>query len=134
MCQKEESDGKLRWMKCPNESPGTPSNSREFLDDLNTEDDEQKFCCGSVQDRFCCSFAEKLREVPEFDPSSHYDASMRYRFRHLDHYGFWHYMLFFVISVLFILFISYIFGCVIFEVRNFGCNFQCFTFLLDGAI
>ena len=41
---------------------------------MNTEDDEQKFCCGDMTNRFCCSFAEKLREVPGFDPSKHYDS------------------------------------------------------------
>ena len=54
--------------------PGPAKSTREFLDDMNTEDDEQKFCCGDMTNRFCCSFAEKLREVPGFDPSKHYDS------------------------------------------------------------
>ena len=54
--------------------PGPAKSTREFLDDMNAEDDEQKFCCGDMTNRFCCSFAEKLREVPGFDPSKHYDS------------------------------------------------------------
>ena len=116
MCQTKQ-DGYLRWMKCPLESYGSADSKREFLDDMNTSEHEQKFCCGDLEHRFCCSFAEKLREVPDFDPSGHKDGTVRYRVRH-EHFHFWHYLIFIGLSVLFIGFISYIFGCVIFEVGN----------------
>ena len=115
MCQTKE-DGYLRWMKCPLESYGSADSKREFLDDMNTSEHEQKFCCGDLEHRFCCSFAEKLREVPDFDPSGHKDGTVRYRVRH-EHFHFWHYLIFIGLSVLCIGVISYIFGCVIFEVR-----------------
>ena len=115
MCQ-TKTDGNLRWMKCPLESYRSADSKREFLDDMNTHEHEQKFCCGDLENRFCCSFAEKLREVPDFDPSGHHDGTVRYRVRH-EHFHFWHYILFIGISVLVIGVISYIFGCVIFEVR-----------------
>ena len=107
-------------MKCP-AAPHHDSrakSTREFLDDMNTEDDEQKFCCGDMTNRFCCSFAEKLREIPGFDPSEHYDASVRYRLAHSG-YHFWHYFLGFTLSVLAIGFISYVFGSIIFEVHTY---------------
>ena len=88
----------------------------EFLDDMNTRDREQKFCCGDLENRFCCSFAEKLREVPDFDPSTHLDDTVRYRYTY-GHWGFWYYLIVLGLSVLVIGVISYIFGCVIFEVR-----------------
>ena len=115
MCQTKQ-DGYLRWMKCPLESYGSADSKREFLDDMNTSEHEQKFCCGDLEHRFCCSFAEKLREVPDFDPSGHKDGTVRYRVRH-EHFHFWHYLIFIGLSVLCIGVISYIFGCVIFEVR-----------------
>ena len=87
------------------------------MNDL-TEDDEQKFCCGDMTNRFCCSFAEKLREIPGFDPSEHYDASVRYRLAHSGHLHFWHYLLGFTLSVLGIGFITYVFGSIIFEVSK----------------
>ena len=107
-------------MKCP-AAPHHDSrakSTREFLDDMNTEDDEQKFCCGDMTNRFCCSFAEKLREIPGFDPSEHYDASVRYRLAHSG-YHFWHYFLGFTLSVLAIGFISYVFGSILFEVFTY---------------
>ena len=98
--------------------PGPAKSTREFLDDMNTEDDEQKFCCGDMTNRFCCSFAEKLREIPGFDPSEHYDASVRYRLGHSGHWHFWHYLFGFALTVLCIGFISYVFGSIIFEVSR----------------
>lgn len=122
LCQKEEPNGQLRWMRCPKEARGHAESTREYLDDMNAEDEEQKFCCsggnGGLTDRFCCSLSEKLREIPGFDPASHYDQSVRYRFRHQGHWHFWHYLFFMALSVLFIGFISYIFGCMIFEVNK----------------
>ena len=115
MCQ-NKNDGNLRWMKCPRESYGIANSKNEFLDDMNTRDREQKFCCGDLENRFCCSFAEKLREVPDFDPSTHLDDTVRYRYTY-GHWGFWHYLIILGLSVLVIGVISYIFGCVIFEVR-----------------
>ena len=61
----------------------------------------------------------KLREVPGFDPSKHYDSSVRYRLGHSGHWHFWHYLLGFTLSVLAIGFISYVFGSIIFEVSTY---------------
>ena len=120
MCQ---TDTPSRWMKCPDDAHGPSSNAAELLDNLNAKDSEQKFCCGDPQNRFCCSFAEKVRELPGFDPGTHVDSSIRYRFHHgQNHFGFWSYLFAFVITAFLVGAITYIFGCVIFEVsKNQKC-------------
>ena len=116
MCQ---TDNPTRWMKCPDEAHRPSSNAAELLDNLNAKDSEQKFCCGDPKNRFCCSFAEKVRELPGFDPGTHVDSSIRYRFHHgQNHFGFWSYLFAFVITALLVGAITYIFGCVIFEVST----------------
>ena len=78
-----------KWLKCPDQAKGPSNSVREILDNLNTEDSEQKFCCGDIENRFCCGFTEKVREIPGFDPGTHEDSSVRYRFRH--HHGYGHF-------------------------------------------
>ena len=116
MCQ----NGPSKWMKCPHEAKRHPTTTEEFLDNLNADDSEQKFCCGDFENRFCCSFAEKLREVPGFDPGTHEDSSVRYRFHHAEQFpfgGFLSYLFWFFLVVFTFTAITYIFGCALFEVR-----------------
>ena len=116
MCQ----NGPSKWMKCPHEAKRRPTTTEEFLDNLNADDSEQKFCCGDFENRFCCSFAEKLREVPGFDPGTHEDSSVRYRFHHVERFpfgGFLVYLFWFFLIVFIFTAITYIFGCALFEVR-----------------
>ena len=116
MCQ----NGPSKWMKCPHEAKRRPTTTEEFLDNLNADDSEQKFCCGDFENRFCCSFAEKLREVPGFDPGTHEDSSVRYRFHHAEQFpfgGFLSYLFWFFLVVFAFTAITYIFGCALFEVR-----------------
>ena len=65
MCQTKQ-DGYLRWMKCPLESYGSADSKREFLDDMNTSEHEQKFCYGDLEHCFCCSIAKKMRVVRDY--------------------------------------------------------------------
>jgi hypothetical protein len=119
LCQTETPKGTARWMKCPTEATAKADSTREFLDNISTEDEEQKFCCGQSSDRFCCSLAEKLREIPGFDPESHHDRGTRYRYQS-GHWGFWHYLFLMAMVFFSVAAITYIFGCVIFEVRDRG--------------
>ena len=52
-CQYKDSDGHLNWMTCPLKSGKRqlPNSFRQFKDDLNNDPKDQKFCCGSVEDR-----------------------------------------------------------------------------------
>merc|ERR1712012_577635 len=117
MCQ----NGPSKWMKCPHEAKRRPTTTEEFLDNLNADDSEQKFCCGDFENRFCCSFAEKLREVPGFDPGTHEDSSVRYRFHHVERFpfgGFLVYLFWFFLIVFIFTAITYIFGCALFEKKS----------------
>ena len=93
-CQYETDSGSLDWMTCPlNKERETPLTFRQFKDDLENSQNNQKFCCGEISQRqvmfnnivksiskqyyrflhcshrFCCSLEEKLLEMPDFDPS-----------------------------------------------------------------
>ena len=110
-----------KWLKCPDQAKGPSNSVREILDNLNTEDSEQKFCCGDIENRFCCGFTEKVREIPGFDPGTHEDSSVRYRFRHhhgYGHFGFLSYLIGFGLFVLCTGILFYCFGCVIVEVKR----------------
>lgn len=113
LCQAEDENGQSRWMSCPAESRGPSKNVREMVDNLKSGDDEQKFCCGSASERFCCSFQEKVKEVPDFDPQTHMDDSVRYRYHGPLH--FWHYLFIFGLTILVLGLIGYLFGCIAFE-------------------
>lgn len=111
--------GSGKWLKCPDQANVRPSSGREFMDNINSEPEEQKFCCGNPENRFCCSFSEKLTEIPGFDPENHKDASgMRYRFHRPSFWSFWSYAFMFFLTVFFIGVLFWIFGFVLFEVRS----------------
>ena len=63
MCQTKQ-DGYLRRMKCPLESYGSADFKREFLDDMNTSEHEQKFCFGDLETSPLLQYLRKIALSP----------------------------------------------------------------------
>merc|ERR1712218_394859 len=92
-CQVRAANGEVDWMTCPIKGGQreTPTSFRQFKDDLNSSPSDQKYCCGDIDTRFCCSLDEKLKELPDFDPIRDDDDGHQtsYHSSWYDHLGFW---------------------------------------------
>ena len=60
----------VTWLSCPRDATGFANSIAELSNDLETVPSEQKFCCGQSYNRYCCDYAQKVAEDPNFDESS----------------------------------------------------------------
>jgi len=126
-CQYETDSGSLDWMTCPlNRERETPLTFRQFKDDLENSQNNQKFCCGEISQRFCCSLEEKLLEVPDFDPSKDDDdveeapseEVIEVNVSWYDGFGFWSWLLFSTMCILLVGIIIYMASCIFVEILD----------------
>ena len=59
--------GSITWLSCPRDATGYPNSVAEWSNDLETVPSEQKYCCGQSYNRYCCDYAQKVAEDPNFD-------------------------------------------------------------------
>ena len=57
----------VTWLSCPRDATGFANSIAELDNDLETVPSEQKFCCGQSYNRYCCDYAQKVAEDPNFD-------------------------------------------------------------------
>lgn len=128
-CQVQDKHGsESRWMTCPElGSQSPPKTFREFEHYKNSETEDRKFCCGSITSRFCCTFDEKKKELPDFDPSTHEDPEHTYLYRSdWHHFGFWNALLVTSTIVLILGLMLYMISCIFIEVFEMIIYVLCF--------
>ena len=57
----------VTWLSCPRDATGFANSIAELNNDLETSPSEQRFCCGQSYNRYCCDYAQKVAEDPNFD-------------------------------------------------------------------
>jgi len=118
-CQTQEKYGsELKWMTCDGHGSFSPPKTfREFEHYKNSKEEDRKFCCSSITTRFCCTFDEKKKELPDFDPNTHEDPEFSYLYRSdWHHFGFWNGLLVTATIVLILGLMIYMISCIFVEV------------------
>ena len=73
--------------------------------------------------RFCCTFEEKRKELPDFDPNTHEDPEFSYLYQSdWHHFGFWNTLLVTATIVLILGLMIYMISCIFVEVIIKMCS------------
>lgn len=108
----------------------TPTSFRQFKDDLNSSPSDQKYCCGDIDTRFCCSLDEKLKELPDFDPIRDDDDGHQtsYHSSWYDHLGFWSWLMLSSLCILLFGMMVYLASCIFVEILDMVMYVLCCCF------
>jgi len=129
-CQYMDFRGDVDWMTCPLKKweRETPSSFRQFKDDLASRSKDQKYCCGEITNRFCCSLEEKLRELPDFDPSQSNEVVFEDGGRWYENLGFWSWLFISSLAILMFGLIVYLASCIFVEILDMIMYVLCCCF------